>query len=154
MATFFFFPNILNSKMEKSVGAIFFRREGARVKFLLLKYGKGYWDFVKGHVEAGESEWDTLKREAMEETGIGEFEIIPGFRERISCFFKKDGKTIYKEVIFFLAETKTKDVKLSFEHLDFAWLDLREAIGRADYKSAKDLLKKAGQCVKIQHFSK
>ena len=98
---------------EKSVGAIIFLKD-KEVKYLLLHYESGHWDYVKGHVEKGESEEETLLREAKEEAGLMDLKIIDGFKEKIKYFFKADGKLISKEVVFYLAETKTKDIKLFF----------------------------------------
>ncbi len=129
-------------RREKSAGAVIFRRD-SRVEYLLLKYGAGHWDFVKGHIEEGESEIETLLREAEEETGISELEIIPGFREKIEYFYRWGGELVHKEVIFYLAEAKTGEVRLSYEHVDYAWLPFEEAYERVTYANAKRVLKAA-----------
>ena len=55
-----------------SAGAIIFRvdRTTGQKLFLLLHYPEGHWEFVKGHVEEGETKEMTTKRECEEETGI------------------------------------------------------------------------------------
>ncbi len=132
---------------ETSAGAIIFRTDEKtkQPKYLLLHYGAGHWDFVKGHVEKGESEEETLLREAEEESGLTDLKVISGFRHKISYFYKKDGKTIPKDVIFFLAQTAAaeKEVKLSFEHSEYVWLEFEEAIKKVTYNSGKEVLKKA-----------
>ncbi|MCX8146855.1 MAG: NUDIX domain-containing protein [Candidatus Woesearchaeota archaeon] len=128
---------------EKSAGAIIFRKEEGKMLFLLLHYESGHWDFVKGHIEENEEEKETIRRETEEETGIRDLNFIDGFKETISYFYKKDGKTIFKEVVFYLAETKTKDVKISFEHKGYSWLEYRDALRKATFKTAKNLLEKA-----------
>ncbi|RLG60142.1 MAG: diadenosine tetraphosphate hydrolase, partial [Candidatus Hydrothermarchaeota archaeon] len=45
--------------VEKSAGVIIFRRD-EEIKYLLLKYGYGHWDFVKGNIEKGENEIETI----------------------------------------------------------------------------------------------
>ncbi|HLD48866.1 MAG TPA: NUDIX domain-containing protein [archaeon] len=132
---------------EKSVGAIIFLR-GKEIKYLLLHYESGHWDYVKGHIEKGESEKETLLREAKEEAGLTDLKIIDGFKERIRYFFKAEGKLISKEVVFYLAETKTEDIKLSFEHKGFKWLPYADAEKIVTYKNAKELLKKADEFLK------
>ncbi|MCX8194704.1 MAG: NUDIX domain-containing protein [Candidatus Micrarchaeota archaeon] len=129
--------------MEKSCGAVIYRVEGGKRLYLLLHYQEGHWDFPKGHVEEGESEEETVRREVREETGIYKLEFEPLFRERIGYFFKREGKTVQKEVIFFLASTKEKEVWVSSEHVGFAWLSYQEALKRLTYKNAKEVLKKA-----------
>ncbi len=128
---------------EKSAGAVIYRKENGNIKYLLLLYGAGHWDYVKGHVEQDEDEEETLVREAEEEAGLIDLRILPGFSERISYAYKKDGKTITKDVVFYLAETQTKYVKLSFEHKEYTWLELEKALKQVTFKTSKDVLKKA-----------
>ena len=129
---------------EISVGGIVFIKDKG-ITYLVLKYGAGHWDFVKGHLEDNESEGDTFVRELKEETGIKDFNIIDGFKEEISYFFKKDGKLVSKKVIFYLIESKTKEVRLSFEHSDYKWLNFEEAYTLVTFKTAKGVLKKANE---------
>lgn len=135
---------------EKSAGAIIFRKEKGKVFFLLLRYPalshrakKDYWDFPKGHIEKGEKELETVKREVEEETGIKDLRFIEGFKESIKYFFKHEGKNIFKVVVFYLAETKTKDVKISFEHLGYKWASCEETLKMLSFQNAKEILKKA-----------
>lgn len=132
------------SKMpsEKSCGAVIFRRNKAN-KYLLLHYEGGHWDFVKGHVEQNESEKQTVLRETEEETGITDLTFIDGFRENISYFYRRAGKTVRKEVVFYLMETRTEPVRLSREHVGYDWLIYDRAMERLTYKNARDTLLKA-----------
>jgi 8-oxo-dGTP pyrophosphatase MutT (NUDIX family) len=141
--------------IEKSAGAIiFYKEENQEPHYLLLHYpgstknAKDYWDFPKGHIEKGESEIDTVKREVKEETGLEDIEIIPGFKTSIKYFFKKEKRTIFKIVVFYLARAKTKDVKISFEHIGYIWLPFKKAIKKVTYKNAKETLKKAHKFLK------
>jgi len=85
---------------EESCGAIVFRKNG-EVKYLLLHYEAGHWDFAKGNVEKDETEQETAAREIEEETGIKDVVFSPGFKETIKYFYKREGKNIFKIVIFF-----------------------------------------------------
>ena len=129
--------------MEKSCGAIIYRNEGGRRLYLLLHYEEGHWDFPKGHVEEGESEEATVRREVEEETGIADLEFEPLFRESISYFFKRAGRLVKKEVVLFLAQTRQSSVKLSREHIGFAWLEFEPAKKKLTYKNAQNVLQKA-----------
>lgn len=128
--------------LEKSCGAVVFRRESENM-YLLLHYEGGHWDFVKGHVEENESERKTVSRETGEETGITDLHFIEGYREPISYFYRRAGKTVKKDVIFYLIETKTREVRLSREHVGFEWLTYERAMKKLTYKNARDTLQKA-----------
>ena len=148
---------------EKSTGAIIYRMENEIPLYLLLHYtpsdeGKrGQWGFAKGHVEIGETEEQTAKREIFEETGIEDLKFIPGFKRLEKYFFKKsyglEGEArkkapwVFKLVVFFLTETKTKDVKISDEHIGFAWLPIAEAVKKTTFKNSKMLLLDANDFV-------
>ena len=138
---------------EKSCGAVVFFK-GVHVDFLLLQYEAGHWDFVKGNVEPNESEIETVFRELQEETGIVATQTINGFREGIQYFYRRQGETVQKEVIFYLIEADTEKVQLSFEHVGYAWLDYTEALEKLTFKNAKDVLKKAELFLKEHRFAK
>ncbi len=129
--------------IEKSAGAIVFKKEKNAARYLLLHYGAGHWDFPKGHVEKGESEKDTVRRETEEETEIKDLQFVPGFRKQIRYFFRSKRKTIMKIVVFYLAETKHRNVKLSFEHTAYKWLPYSAAKNQLTFKNAKKLLTEA-----------
>ncbi len=135
---------------RKSVGAIVFRREGKQALYLLLHYESGHWDYVKGGVEEGEDELETMRREAEEEAGIKDLSIVPGFKETIGYFFREGSELVRKEVVFYLAETKTPAITLSFEHKGFEWLPFEEAREKLTYKNAKEVLEKAHAFLKKQ----
>jgi len=134
---------------EISAGAIIFRKEKGRILYLLLSYTSSgrikreYWGFAKGHIEAGENAARAARREIEEETGLKDINFIKGFRETEKYFFIRGKEKIFKVVIFFLAKTQTKEIKLSFEHKDFQWLSYEEAVKRLTFKNAKKILKKA-----------
>jgi bis(5'-nucleosidyl)-tetraphosphatase len=127
---------------EKSCGAVVFFKN-VQVKYLLLQYEAGHWDFVKGNVEPNESEADTVLRELKEETGIVVTQLIAGFREQIQYFYRRQGETIQKEVVFYLIQADTEKVELSFEHVGYEWLDYQHALERLTFKNAKEVLQKA-----------
>ena len=128
---------------EKSCGAIVFKRQKDGIKYLLLHYGAGHWDFPKGRQEKNENEEQAAMREIKEETGIEDVNLIDGFRETINYFYKLGEETVFKEVIFFLAQSATDNVKLSFEHIGYAWLSYENAYKKLTFNNAKELLEKA-----------
>ncbi len=130
-------------KQEKSCGAAIFREDGGRRLYLVLHYGEGHWDLPKGHVETGEGEEETARREIFEETGICELEFFSGFRHTISYCFVRRGERIPKEVVFFLAKTAQKSVTLSDEHVGYLWLPFRLACAKMSFKNACEVLEKS-----------
>ena len=127
---------------EKSCGAIVFVKN-VEVNYLLLHYEAGHWDFVKGNVEPSESERDTVIRELREETGIVDAQFIDDFKEKIEYFYRRQGTTIHKEVVFFLIEAHTEKIELSYEHVGYDWLDYQRAMEKLTFKNAKDMLQNA-----------
>jgi bis(5'-nucleosidyl)-tetraphosphatase len=128
---------------EKSCGAVIYINNQEKTRYLLLNYTAGHWDFVKGNVEPNETEKQTVTREMQEETGITQAQFIDGFRESINYFYRRQGLTINKEVVFFIIESQTDAVKISFEHIGFIWLDYQHSLEKLTFKNAKDTLQKA-----------
>lgn len=127
---------------ERSAGAVLLSETPSGRVFLLLNYPSGHWDFVKGNVEDGETLRQTVLREIKEETGIVDVEFVSGFEDKIEYHYQHHGNIVHKEVVFFLAKTKTTDVKISHEHLGFVWLSFNDALKKLTYKNAQNVLKK------------
>lgn len=128
--------------VEKSAGAVIFRQDAKGRLYLLLHHEWGHWDFPKGNIEKGEELQETARREIKEETGIGDFEFIEGFKETIKYFYKLREENIMKFVTFFIAKTKIQEVKLT-EHVGYEWLVYEEAFKKLKFKTAKDILQKS-----------
>ena len=135
---------------EFSAGAVIFRKEPKEeIQYLLLHYPSGsktkkeYWDFAKGHLEAGETELATALREVFEETGLRNVRMVPDFREVIQYYFKAEERTVFKTVVFYLGETKEKTIRISSEHQGFLWLPYEKAMKYLKFANAKKILTKA-----------
>ena len=128
---------------ETSAGIVLFRKEGPKNLFLLLHYPSGHWDFVKGKMEKDETIHETAIRETKEETGIIDVKFLDNFEEWIEYNFQYQGELVHKKVVFFLAETNTKDVQISHEHLDYTWMDYNTAMEKTTFDNAKTVLTKA-----------
>ena len=130
---------------QKSTGIVLFRNDSGKNEFLLLNYPQGHWDFVKGKVEEGETPHETASRETKEETGISDIEFIGGFEESVEYDFRFKKEDIHKKVIFFLAKTNEKNIKLSHEHNDYLWLEYNDALKKTTFENAKNVLTKANE---------
>ena len=128
-------------KQEKTCGAVVFH-DG---KILMeQKQETGYWLYPRGHVERDETEGETAVREVFEETGV-RMRIVPGFRESYRYLFrKKDGTTVEKETIVFVAEAlRFETAPLLTEVSKTAWLTQEDAVGSASHQEIKNILLKA-----------
>lgn len=131
--------------VERSAGAVVFRREGALIFYLLLHYELGHWDLPKGHIEKGEKTEGAARREVLEETGITDLEFISGFKKTIEYRYAwppkaKEQEFRMKFVAFFLGETRQSSIVISDEHIGFVWLPYDGALDKLTYKTAKDVL--------------
>ena len=130
---------------EKSAGIVLFRNDSNKNEFLLLNYPQGHWDFVKGKIEKNETLHEAALRETREETGISNIEFFDGFEESVEYDFRFKKEDIHKKVIFFLAKTNEKNIKLSHEHNDYIWLEYDDALKKTTFENAKNVLIKANE---------
>jgi bis(5'-nucleosidyl)-tetraphosphatase len=128
---------------EKSCGAVIFLKQNNQTKYLLLNYSTNHWDYVKGGVEPNETEKETVIRELREETGITDAKFIDGFRELIDYHYRRQGLNVHKIVILYLMEAFSEDVKLSFEHKAYIWLDYEQAMKKLSFSNEKEILSRA-----------
>lgn len=140
---------------ERSAGAIIFRREDGGIFYLLLNYpGRSdsgdYWDLPKGNIEKGEKPIQTARREIAEETGLTDIIFVDGFMKWIKYFYRAGGKMVSKVVTFYLAETKSKGVTISYEHIGYAWLTYEDALAKLTFNNAKGILQEANQFLSVR----
>lgn len=131
---------------EKSCGAVVYRKYHGNTEILLIKHvNSGHWSFPKGHVEVGETEVETAKREIMEETSI-EALIDSTFRETVSYSPKKD---VQKEVVYFIAKAKNTNFVLQKSEVSEAkWVDINYACNILTYDNDKNIVNKAKVAIK------
>jgi bis(5'-nucleosidyl)-tetraphosphatase len=139
---------------EVSVGSAIFRDTPTGRLYLLLQYPSGHYDFAKGHVEEGETEEETLRRETEEETGINDLTILPQ-RVSIRYYYTAKGNErarreeegrgifIFKQVHFYPAKTETAEVRISHEHIGSVWLPFKEAVERVTFENARKVIRMA-----------
>ncbi len=133
---------------ETSAGAVLYSiNDKSEPDYLILNYSHGHWDFPKGNIEKGETELETVRREVSEETGINDIKIIDGFKQEISYKYRKKSKLVNKMVIYYVAETNLRDVILSYEHINFEWLDFNKALEKLSFENSKRVLKMANEYI-------
>lgn len=116
-------------KKEQSAGVIVVRKEGDKVKLLLLR-SYDFWDFPKGGIEENESKLDAAIREVKEETRIEDLDFKWGKIYYETEPFGRNKKVVY----YFVAETLEENVVMGInpslgrpEHEEFRWVDVDEA---------------------------
>jgi len=131
---------------EHSAGFVVFRRGDGHLEVLLIRSSEySYWGFPKGLVDEGESDEEAARRELAEETGLTDIEIVDGFKTTDRYFYQREGKRIFKTVTFFAAFVRSGQVRLSYEHSDYVWVEARKALSLIKYKSLRDVLRQALQ---------
>ena len=129
-----------------SAGIIIFKKTKDGLRFLLLYRARGVWDFPRGRMEGGERSWQTAFREVGEETGLrrSDLDMQKNFKVYEKFPYSRGHEKFFKIVIFYLAETKNPEVKISSEHEGFGWFSYNEAkryLSR--YPARVSILKKA-----------
>jgi 8-oxo-dGTP pyrophosphatase MutT (NUDIX family) len=131
-------------KKEKSCGCIIM--DGGKV--LLVQETEGHWGFPKGHVEAGETEFETAIRETKEETNI-DVEIDDSKRYEINYIVREE---IDKTVVYFLGKKLNDNIiRQESEINSVEWIPYKEAIERITYDNAKGVLKQVLDDMKIEY---
>lgn len=130
---------------ERSAGAIIFYKNAGIIEYLLLQYRHKRWDFPRGHIKNGETEVAAAQREIIEETGLKNLEFVKGFKGKRFWYYKKKGESRArkKQVVYFLARSPVKKVRLDFENLDFKWLPFEQALALPAFPHVKKILQKA-----------
>ena len=123
-------------KKEKSCGILVFDND----EVLIVFHNLGHYGFPKGHVEKGETEEETAVREVKEETNC-DAKIIPGFREVITYSPKPN---VMKDVVFFVGEALTKDLKPQEEETsDVFFIKQENALRTITHDEERSVLEKA-----------
>ncbi len=126
---------------EKSCGAIVYRKYHGNTEILLVKSIKsGHWSFPKGHMEEGETEEETARREIKEETGVDVL-LDTGFRELVSYSPKRNTK---KTVVYFVGMATNHDLIPQKEEIaELKWHEIGQAQSVLTYDNDKLIVSKA-----------
>lgn len=134
-------------KYRKAVFIVTYKREGKKIKYLLLKRKLHWngWEFPKGGIDFLETKKHCAKRELKEETGL-KIKKIKNFHFSGKYLYKKplaDRKNVIgQKFSLFSAEVYPNEVKLDeHEHEGFEWLTYDKAIKRLTWENQKESLK-------------
>lgn len=139
-------------KYEKSCGIVVYRQYEDTIEFLTVRSKAfGHWGFPKGHVEEGESEQETAKREVLEETGL-DIEICSNFRRSIT-YITSGGTS--KEVVLFIGQCLEGDVVIQEEEVeDYKWLSYNKALELLTFDSDKKVLTEANGIILLGQITR
>lgn len=109
---------------QKSCGAILYRKTDKKTEYLLLFQKRSQtWSFPKGHMEIGETEEQTARREVLEETGLKAV-LLPDFRKEV--FYQLDN-LINRKIVLFLSEVFGEPAIPENEIKEYRWVAANEA---------------------------
>lgn len=143
-----FFTEIMS---VRAAGFIVYRRV-PEIEYLLMQasYSNNHWTPPKGHVDPGETDYETALRETREEAGLLPEQLVvdKDFKVELNYdvfSYKHGGVKKSKIVTYWLAELKNPTlnvVQLSDEHLAFKWLPLEPAIELSGFKDMAKAFRK------------
>jgi len=121
---------------------------------LLAQHVSGnWWGFPKGHAENCELPKMAAERELFEETSlVVENYLTEEIFEEV-YFFTRDGKTIEKTVIYYLAEVSGTEKPQIQEVCALKWVPLDFAEPELSYEESRSLLRKAQKILNNQQFA-
>ncbi|MCL2800071.1 MAG: NUDIX domain-containing protein [Endomicrobia bacterium] len=135
---------------EFSFGSVLYKICEGETLFLLARSRRsGKWGFPKGHIEEGESEAETARREILEETGIKNIEFVDGFRQEAVYIIDgtradTKGKPAQKHSVYFLAKALEEPSKnIDDEISEIGWFNLENAVNILSFDNQKEILKLA-----------
>lgn len=134
-------------KYEKSCGSVIYKLENKSIYILLIKHNKGHWSFPKGHMETGETEYQTAIREVKEETNL-DIKIYDGFRY-VTTYSPKEN--VMKDVVYFLSTPINNEIKPQLEEVQkIEWINENEAKNIITYKEDIKILDEALNFIKTK----
>lgn len=113
------------------IEAHIFRRKEKNIEFLLLKRAEhekynGIWQMVTGSIDNDEKAYQTAIREIKEETNLAIYKlwVVP----HVNSFYSPERDVVCMVPVFVAEVDKNKEVKISYEHDEYKWVDKEEAL--------------------------
>lgn len=140
---------------ETSAGGVVVRGEPGREQVIVIvprrraQDGSQVLGLPKGHIDPGEDALEAATREVREETGVVA-ERIAELGE-IRYWYRREGRTIAKSVVFFLFRFLSGDVSdHDDEIVEARWTDLRAARAQLSYDGERQMIERAIELLDAQ----
>ena len=131
---------------EKSCGFVVYKESSGVREYLLVSALNGKYGFPKGHVERGETEYETAVRELKEETNL-EVRFVDGFRRQIEYRLPQKRDTM-KRCVYFLGEyTEGEIICQEEEVLNAVFVDFDRAMQMIPFTNARAVLQEADEYI-------
>ena len=117
--------------MKQNCRAIAYSVMDGRMRFLLLKAPKGYWENPGGGIEAGESSIEATLRETREESGITSMCLYPKTRVQTGYVSESNGNPVYICLDAYAVKVQPRGrvvLPYELEHIDYRWADYGSAL--------------------------
>jgi 8-oxo-dGTP pyrophosphatase MutT (NUDIX family) len=133
---------------ETSAGGVVVRGEPGFEQVIVIvpvrraPNGKRVLGLPKGHLDPGENALQAALREVREEAGVlaEPLEQLGDVR----YWYRRDGRTIAKSVVFFLFRYVSGDTADHDDEVEQArWIDLREALTELSYEGERGMIARA-----------
>lgn len=101
------------------------------------------WDFPGGVLDEGETLEQGTLREILEESGLVAESPKVIFAKAEVSRWSKEGQAREANVVrvYYTAKCDSSDVSLSYEHSEFAWVDMNQAIEMLEYPRHKEVVR-------------
>lgn len=122
-------------RKEKSCGCIIIKDDKV---LLVFEKNRNFWGFPKGHVETGETELETAKREVKEEVGLDvEIDETKRYEMHYTIWDEID-----KTTVLYLAKPLTENIIMQAGEIEnIKWCSLEEALEVLTYDNWKEMFK-------------
>lgn len=130
-------------KTKHGIAAIIFAEKNGENYFLILHrvlHWKG-WEFVKGHIDEGESEEQAVLREVEEETGLKKVEIFKKLAVKLE--FEDMLNDVYRTNSVYLVKADINEklnlIQDRVEHDQSLWVTDEEALDKLTFDDLKEV---------------
>jgi 8-oxo-dGTP pyrophosphatase MutT (NUDIX family) len=128
-------------KKEESFGVIPLTKANGRWEVFLIQHHRGgYWGFPKGHAEANETPKQAAFRELKEETNLEPVRLLQEEPLLEDYNFMMEGRRIYKQVCYFIAEVTGKIELQQQEIHDGKWAPFPDALHQVTHQEGRAIL--------------